>query len=351
VRWGYRVGLIDTTRQEDQIAGSVPSQFAQPPQPLPAPPPELVRALLREAAIAESPQPLVPLGLSTSSVWALDVAGAAYVVRWRLDGDARMVRKEAYLSDLLQQHAVPAPQTLAAVAGEHGVATLSTRLPGIRLDIAIEGLSEDERPQAWRVAGEALRRAHEIAFPAAGEIVGDRVSPFPAPWGDYMMDGLAGDLWWLQAAVGGPPVDAALLERVVAAARLTLRERPARLLHNDALPQNVLVAPSATGPDGWRCTGWLDWEFARAGDPLWDVATLDFRPAGLVPDAFYAGYGHKPPEPQASVYDLLMAAWRTRAELDGHGPWRWPPQAARLAYLRDLPSRLAHLAGALGVRG
>jgi len=96
----------------------------------------------------------------------------------------------------------------------------------------------------------------------------------------------------------------------------------------------------------------LDWEFARAGDPLWDVATLDFRPAGLVPIAFYAGYGQTPPEPQASVYDLLMAAWRTRAELEGHGPgWRWPPQAARLAYLRELPFRLAQLADALGVRG
>jgi aminoglycoside phosphotransferase (APT) family kinase protein len=163
-----------------------------------------------------------------------------------------------------------------------------------------------------------------------------------------MTDSLADDLRWLQAAVGGPPVDSALVERVAAAARRALRERPVRLLHNDALPQNVLVAP---GPDGWRCTGWLDWEFARAGDPLWDVATLDFRPAGLVPDAFYAGYGAPPPEPQASVYDLLMAAWRTRAGLQGEGGWRWPPQAARVAYLRDLPSRLAPLGGALGVAG
>jgi aminoglycoside phosphotransferase (APT) family kinase protein len=141
----------------------------------------------------------------------------------------------------------------------------------------------------------------------------------------------------------------------VLAARGALRERPVRLLHNDALPQNVLVAPSApvtSGRQRWRCTGWLDWEFARAGDPVWDLATLDFRPAGLVPDAFYAGYGGPPPEPQASVYDLLMAAWRTRAELEGGGPgWRWPPQAARLAYLRDLPSRLARLASALGVAG
>ena len=84
------------------------------PSPLPpAPPPALVGALLREAGIAGRPGPLAPLGLSTSSVWALEVRDAAYVVRWRLDGDERMARKEAYLSGLLRRHAVPAPETLA----------------------------------------------------------------------------------------------------------------------------------------------------------------------------------------------------------------------------------------------
>jgi aminoglycoside phosphotransferase (APT) family kinase protein len=259
-----------------------------------------------------------------------------------------MARKEAYLSGLLRGHAVPAPEPLAGAAGDHGVATRSTRLRGIRLDRATATLAGGARSQARRSAGAALRRAHELAFPTAGELVGDRVEPFPVPWGAWATDGLAADLRRLPAAGGGPPVAPALAARVAAAAPRALRDAPVRPLHDDALPQNVLVAP---GPGGWRCSGWLDWEFARAGDPLWDVATLDFRPAGLVPEAFYAGYGAPPPEPQASAYELLMAVWRTQAELEGHGPWRWPPQAARRAYLRDLPARLARLAGLLGVRG
>jgi aminoglycoside phosphotransferase (APT) family kinase protein len=312
------------------------------------PPQDLLESLLREGGLRGRPESLRPLGVSTSSVWALTVGGRAYVVRLRLDGKPQLARKELYLSDLLQRYGVPAPVTLAMVAGEDGVATLSTLLPGIRLDRATAELSGEERLQVWRAAGEALRRAHQIPFPVAGELVSHGVEPFPLSWGAYVLDELPEDVRWLQTALGGAPVDPSLLERVVTAAGGALREAPVRLLHNDALPQNALVAPSA---DGWRCTGWLDWEFARAGDPLWDIATLDFRPAGLVPEAFYAGYGATPPEPQASVYELLMAIWRTRAELQGHGSWSWPPRAARLAYLHDLPARLARLAGRLGVAG
>ena len=198
--------------------------------PPPPAPPELVRALLREAGLRGRPEALAPLGVSTSRAHTLDVGGAPYVVRWRLDGDPQMAHKEVYLSGLLRRHAVPAPETLAAVAGERGVATLSTRLPGVRLDVATGTLPEDARHQAWRSAGEALRRDHEVAFPQAGELVGDRVAPFLAPWGSRMTDSLATDLRWLQAAVGGPTAEPALLERVAAAAPGALHDAPVRLL-------------------------------------------------------------------------------------------------------------------------
>lgn len=127
-----------------------------------------------------------------------------------------------------------------------------------------------------------------------------------------------------------------------------LADVPIRLLHNDALPQNIMVAP---GPQGWHCTGWIDWEFARAGDPAWDLGTIDFRPAALVPLSFYEGYGAHPGEPHASTYDLLMASWRTRAEWEHGSSWDWPPQQARIAYLRQLPEQIARLAVLLGVKG
>jgi aminoglycoside phosphotransferase (APT) family kinase protein len=312
--------------------------------PLPA---ELLQSLLREAGIHGPVESLFLLGVSTCSVWALTAGDRQYVVRLRLDGDPQLARKEIYLSELLRGHGAPAPEVLGVVADEHGVATLSTLLPGIRLDRAMESLPPHELRSAWRSTGEALRLAHEISLPEAGEIVGDQVEPFPGGWGKWVLEDLEKDVLWLREALGEPPVSLPLLRRVISASVHALKDAPARLVHNDAQPQNVLVAP---GVDGWRCTGWLDWEFARAADPLWDIGTLDFRPAGLVPAAFYEGYGSQPAEPQASIYDLLMATWRTRVELEYGSYWDWPPQQARIDYLRELPTRIDRLAGLLGVR-
>lgn len=311
------------------------------------PPTELLQSLLRQAGVHGTPEPLSLLGVSTCSVWALTANGRRYVVRRRLDGDPQLARKELYLGELLRRHGVPAAEMLAMVAGEHGVATLSTVLPGLRLDRALAHLAGHDLRSAWCSTGEALRLAHEIALPLAGEIVGARVEPFPGGWARWVLADIAEDLLRLRAALGGPWVDPPLLARVEAAALDALEGAPVRLVHNDALPQNILVAP---GPGGWRCTGWLDWEFARAADPRWDLGTLDFRPAGLVPAAFYAGYGSQPAEPYASIYELLLATWRTRAELEHGSHWRWPPRQARIAYLHSLPARIIRLAELLGVR-
>src|SRR5262249_36307235 len=156
---------------------------------------------------------------------------------------------------------------------------------------ARESVTGHDLDGAWRSTGEALQRAHQIDLPVAGEIEGDQIDPFPSGWSWWVLGPLVDNTRWLQATVGAPPANLPLLERIVVAATAALESASVRLIHNDALPQNVLVAPTT---EGWRCTGWLDWEFARAADPRWDLGTLDFRPAGLVPSSFYEGYGRQP---------------------------------------------------------
>ena len=96
------------------------------------------------------------------------------------------------------------------------------------------------------------------------------------------------------------PVDAALRGRLPAG------PQPARLLHLDYHPLNVLV-------DGRRVTAVLDWVNCRAGDPRADVARtftilrlLPVRPGPLLP-------------PERALRLLLALAWR-RGYVTAAGP-------------------------------
>ena len=142
------------------------------------PPADLLQSLLREAGIHDEPQSLSLLGASTSNVWRLRIADRQYVMRHRLDEDAQMAFKEVYLSHLLRQHDVPAPEVLAIITSEEGIGTLSTFLTGIQLDQAVKSLKDQDLQSAWRSTGQALRLAHEVSLSETGEIVGDQIKPF-----------------------------------------------------------------------------------------------------------------------------------------------------------------------------
>lgn len=300
-------------------------------------PNELIDELLSSAGVRGVPESIVALGESTNRVWKLTVDSDRFVVKQRLDASADLARKESYLSELLGKHDVPAPRVLSvAIGAEIGI--LTSFADGMRLDEAIESVPADQLASAWRSVGEAMRRAHSIELPVAGEIVGDRIEPFPGGWASWATEDLSDLLFWL-ANRFEVSVERQLVDRFVIVAREVLAEAPVRLIHNDALPQNFMVARQSDGD--WRCTGLLDWEFARAGDPRWDIATLDLRSAGLVPDAFYEGYGSRPSEPEATIYEVLTAAWKTRAQLEGHGDWHWSPLVARCDYFRRLPDLLS----------
>lgn len=306
-------------------------------------PHSILAGLFQSAGLSSAPQSIELLGVSTAEVWALTTAQGDYVLRYQPDGAMAAVHKEQYLSNLLAQHDLPASRVLATLATEQGSATLSTRLAGARLDQVLPTLGPPEQEAVWRSVGAVLRQIHGIALPIAGEIVGDRIESFPIPWAAWVLDDLPGDLYWLQQQLGFMMPDTHELAELVQLGQHWLANRPIRLIHNDALPQNILVAHSQ---NGWYCSGWLDWEFCRAGDPLWDLATLDFRPAGLVPTAFYSGYGERPAALHG-LYDLLMATWRTRAVLEHGASWEWPPPAAWRDYLATIQLHMHTLLGAL----
>jgi aminoglycoside phosphotransferase (APT) family kinase protein len=209
-------------------------------------------------------------------------------------------------------------------------------------DLAAAGVRDLEA--AWADAGQALRRAHDLAGPAggAGLIVGDRLDPFPeGSWGRWHAANLAQHASRL-AARHGSTIPVGRIRQIAEAAVAALNDRPLRLIHNDPHPWNVLAVQDH---GRWTCAAWLDWEFAWVGDPVWDLARLDvFRitDIGPTPDAFFDGYGSAPESPAYEFYVLAINLWMVNQADDG-GTALPPTYAAARKYVRDLPRHLIHI--------
>jgi aminoglycoside phosphotransferase len=115
------------------------------------------------------------------------------------------------------------------------------------------------------------------------------------------------------------------------------RERATVLVHGDFGPQNLLLDERAD-----EVTAVLDWEWAHAGDPAEDVAWCEFiirlhHPAEVAAlDAFYDGYGSRPPWPR--VHQLMTRRCQELLDLCQ----AWQPGGASAA---DWMQRLAIVRG------
>ena len=246
--------------------------------------------------------------------------GARYVLkeyRWPFGGSEDLDRpgKEAWLSDLVRGHGVPAPRQLSRVLAGDAVLVLREYLPGRPLgDVPVTCAP------AWRSAGAMLASIHQIQLRPegmAGMIVGFAVRPFAAgSWGRWHLAN-AVEHSWKVARRGRYDVDPDRVRRLYTRAVPLLDSRQVRLLHNDPHPWNVLV--DAAG-GSWRCTGWLDWEFAWTGDPAWDVARFDIfrlRDIGPAPAAFGDGYGSPRVPLVSDLYEFAIMLWMSNQDAAG----------------------------------
>ena len=249
---------------------------------------------------------------STNRNWIVSDGERRYFLReyrWPFDGpdDLDRPEKEAWLGDLLHARQVPAPRVLWRVESVRSVASLSTFLPGQHLgDVPVACAS------AWRSAGTILARIHTIRIgrgDKAGMIAGRSVRPFAeGSWGRWQAANAVRHATAV-AQRGDYPVDPELVGRVYRKAVPLLDSRPVRLLHNDPHPWNILV--DRDGPT-WRCTGWLDWEFAWTGDPAWDIARMDIfrlKDIGPTPEAFTGGYGSPRVPIISGLYEFAIVLW------------------------------------------
>jgi len=205
------------------------------------------------------------------------------------------IAHELAILPYLHAHGFPVPKVLGVARGLPGVpetVVLCSCLPGMPASARFGDLDMAARGDLLATMGALLARVHALPLVevrAFWQFPEDAVHE-PVDWStNFVQKKVASDLDVLvpSGALAGEVVAqmAALLPRWAAG----LAETPVALapLHGDFYLDNVLVA------DDGALSGLLDWEAARLGDPLWELARTQVASFGDIPaeyDRFFMAY-------------------------------------------------------------
>jgi aminoglycoside phosphotransferase (APT) family kinase protein len=238
------------------------------------------------------------------------------------------LRRECWAYDVLATVGVPVPRVLATSEEAGAEASLTTNVEGEHLGTVVSALAPAEAAVAWSSCGTALAAVHAVDAGRAAAAGCDAVGIEPTvARGGFHHDQALEHLERLSAS--RPELGSFDELRAAVSDALPLYERaPLALCQYDAHLWQLLVARTR---GEWTCSAILDWEHADLDDPDWDLAMLDgfrFDEVGVVPPAFFAGYGRTPTSPLYVLYRLERAAWILAGYTGGA---RWLEQSIPLS--------------------
>ncbi|HEX6799412.1 MAG TPA: phosphotransferase, partial [Ktedonobacterales bacterium] len=222
----------------------------------------------------------------------------------------------------LAADSVPVPRLLYAACEAEPPYTVSSWVEGVKLEEILRTAGAEDAYGVGYATGATLAAVHTHTFARSGFFgpgltIAEPLGPIRTACEGYVRGRLGEE--HVRARLG-----AALAERLAAlmdqrAVLLDTLPDHAALLHGDYKPQNLLLRRGTNGR--WETAAVLDWEFAFAGPPLFDVGQLLRYRATL------------PPEYTTGVTEGYSAAGGTL-------PAEWP----RLTRLLDLMNLLGFLA-------
>ena len=262
---------------------------------------------------------------SRGAVWIVrSRAGEEVVVKFHAGDARRQLGKERFVYD--QAAAVP-DLSVPKVLGFDEETLILSYVPGVPLGEVADQLSAEDLQGIAEELGATLRRLHGIAQPAFGylltwvhEPAGTNREYLTRTFESFLSD-------W--ARHGGDKDLARGVEDRVSDCRDLFDHCPqAVLCHDDLNPANIMVERLE---GRWRLTGIIDFENARAADPLMDIAKAGYylfssMSETLPRSAFLAGYGRLPDRAQELIRiyrmwsDLEMWVHLARAGLVGWRP-------------------------------
>lgn len=249
---------------------------------------------------------------------------------------ARLRLKAAeQLAAPLREHGVPVPSVLVSALEDTPPWAVFEALPGEPGYVAADhDLSRSNFLSIARDMGRLLRGFSELD-PDAFDL--------PRLWTDVAGLSEAAELWLGPMEPHLSQRDARAVREVIGGMPGLLSGRPAVVCHGDFGPQNILV-------EGERISGLLDFEDARIGDPLLDVAWWAWLVRAHTPEAFTrtwptfleaAGVDHTEAGFEDRVLTLAMLLILETAERFRHSaPERhpgWGERISRTLAWRGLP--------------
>lgn len=286
------------------------------------------------ALVREPVESVTALGTGNRSrVYRVALSGGgARIARLTPRGSGRVERERAVRAKLGADPRIPTVHEVLALghplAGACDV-VLMREVPGETLQAALLARPDDVALGLWRQYGDGMAALHAHRLQGFGLLNADGRGAFPS-WREAMDAAAARALRDARETDLADLCDAAearLAELAPALDRVTAGS----LLHGDPQPLNVLT-------QGGRIAAWIDFEFASAGDPLYDLAfvasLLDPSPASPFAakplmrwrEAFADGYtarGSAPTDdaaPARTAYYRLLHALRASEFLRVVGP-------------------------------
>ena len=199
--------------------------------------------------------------------------------------DGRRVALQEYSDRRIAELRLSAAQQLAAPLREHGVPVprlLYSDLQSTPAWAVFEALPGDPGYVAadWDLSRGFLPIARDMGRLLRGfqELDPDAFD-LPRLWTDVAALSQAAEEWLAELEPHLSSADAFAVRDVIESLPVLLSDRPAVVCHGDFGPQNVLVV-------GERISGLLDFEDARIGDPLLDVAWWAWLIRAHTPEAF-----------------------------------------------------------------
>ncbi len=227
-----------------------------------------------------------------NEVYSVTTSSGEEVILRICHNDSLGFEDEKWAIEASEKAGVPVPKVLltenVALADKKICISIESKLPGIPLNELRQNLSEEEKKDLGRQAGEILSKINSVKMDGFGRIKKDGKWNYGSIQEVLLRKYLSKDK--ILAIAKEIDFDTEIIEKAFAILEEGAKKFPViqpRLIHNDFAPKHLLIENN-------KIVGVLDFETAEGGDPVREFARWEFFSTNSFPTQYLIdGYADK----------------------------------------------------------